>query len=120
MEPILYKVLPEDVWRSAREAGLYSGHGIDLTDGFIHLSSPSQVAETLAKHFAGQTGLVLLSIAAESLGNTLRWEPSRGGALFPHVYGDIPIAAVQESRRLALNADGNHVLPELGQKPESH
>ena len=69
--------------------------GIDLEDGFIHLSSAEQVAETLEKYFANQTGLVRLGIDAEALGETLRWEESRGGALFPHVYGEIPIAAVK-------------------------
>jgi uncharacterized protein (DUF952 family) len=92
---LLYKIVPVDQWKAAEAAGSFAGSGIDLQDGFIHLSSADQVAETLQKHFANQTGLVKLGIDAEALGATLRWETSRGGALFPHVYGEIPISAVK-------------------------
>ncbi|KAA1259352.1 hypothetical protein LF1_18840 [Rubripirellula obstinata] len=96
MDPnLLYKIIPATEWKAAEAAGSFGGSGIDLEDGFIHLSSAEQVSETLQKYFANQTGLVLLGIDAEALGTTLQWEPSRGGALFPHVYGEIPVSAVK-------------------------
>jgi uncharacterized protein (DUF952 family) len=101
MDPnLLYKIVPKSKWAAALAAGVFRGCGIDIDDGFIHLSSAQQVAETLAKHFAGQTGLVRLGIDANSLGDSLRWEASRGGALFPHVYGEIPLSAVKSVESL--------------------
>ena len=95
MEPqLLYKIVPKSEWIAAKSRGTFGGCGIDLSDGFIHLSSADQFDETLDKHFAGQTNLMRLSIDADLLGETLRWETSRGGALFPHVYGDIPLTAI--------------------------
>jgi len=85
---------------------------IDLQDGFIHFSTAGQAAETAARHFTGQAGLVLVAVDADVLGDALRWEVSRGGALFPHLYGDLPMSAVREVVPLPLDADGRHVFPE--------
>ena len=109
--PSLYKVIASELWKQAQEAGVFSGAEIDLTDGFIHLSSSEQVEETVAKHFAGQTDLLLLNVDALALGATLRWEPSRGGALFQHVYGDIPLGAVTNVSPLPLDDNGKHIFP---------
>jgi uncharacterized protein (DUF952 family) len=98
-EPI-YKIVDADVWADAESKGEFSGVDIDLADGFIHLSSEEQVTETLHKYFAGRTNLVLVSVDANLLGDSLRWEPSRGGALFPHVYGSIPMSVVIETRSI--------------------
>ncbi|MGB7325838.1 MAG: DUF952 domain-containing protein [Rubripirellula sp.] len=111
MASTLYKVVPQTVWQAATQAGSFAGHGIDLVDGFIHLSLPEQVAETLARHFAGQRELVLVTVDGDQLGETLRFEPSRGGDLFPHVYGSIPISAVTGVALLLIGDDGHHVLP---------
>lgn len=83
-----------------------------MRDGFIHFSSAEQVAETAARHYAGQSDLVLIWVDAEALGAALRWEPSRGGALFPHLYGALPVAAVTRVEPLSLGPDGKHVFPE--------
>ncbi len=88
----VYKILRRAEWAAAEAAGAYHGSALDLADGFIHLSSEDQVAETLRLHFAGQADLVIAGFEAEALGEALRWEPSRGGALFPHVYGPLETA----------------------------
>ncbi|HWA23235.1 MAG TPA: DUF952 domain-containing protein [Caulobacterales bacterium] len=88
-----YKVCAAIDWAEAERAGVYTGAPVDRADGFIHLSTGDQVAETLRRHFAGRTGLVLVALDIEKLGEAVRWEPSRGGALFPHVYGLLPAAA---------------------------
>jgi len=107
----IYKILSESQWRAAEDAGTYRGSPIDIHDGFVHFSTGAQVAETAAKHFAGQTDLVLLHVDADQLGDRLRWEPSRGGALFPHLYGELALAAVRRVDPLPLGADGRHRLP---------
>ena len=89
----------------------YSQSSIDVADGFVHFSTAEQVAETAAKHFAGQDGLQLLALEADTLGAALKWEPSRGGALFPHLYGPLKLADVIWSRPMPLGSDG-HVLPD--------
>ena len=86
---------------------------MDRRDGFIHFSTGTQVAETAAKHFAGQSDLLLVSVDATRLDNRLKWEPSRGGALFPHLYGDLDVAAVTRVEPLPLGPDGRHVFPPL-------
>jgi uncharacterized protein (DUF952 family) len=91
----IYKICPAALWRGAERDGVFRGAPVDRTDGFIHCSDASQLAETARRHFAGQTDLVLVSIDADALGPALRWEPSRGGALFPHLYGDLPLSAVE-------------------------
>jgi uncharacterized protein (DUF952 family) len=110
---LLYKICPEALWREAERAGVFTGAPVDARDGFIHLSTAAQVRETADKHFAGQDGLLLIAVEADALGPHLRYEPSRGGQLFPHVYGPLPLAAVRWARPLPLGPDGRHVFPEL-------
>ncbi len=107
----LYKVVAEVEWREAEAKGSFHGSGIDEQDGFIHLSAADQVVETVTKHFAAQRGLLLVTVNASKLGTSLRWEPSRGGADFPHVYGVIPMAAVERVDPLPLGEDGVHQFP---------
>lgn len=106
---ILYKILPADQWDAAQAVGLFTGSAVDLTDGFIHLSTDAQMRETAARHFAGQDGLVLVGFREEDLPN-LRWEPSRGGDLFPHVYGAIDTALAVSLAPLPLES-GLHRFP---------
>ena len=111
--PTIYKICSVELWREAERAGLFAGAPVDLADGFIHFSTAAQVAETATKHFAGVTGQVLAAVDAGTLGEALIWEPSRGGALFPHLYGSLPMAAVLWVKPLLLGADGRHVFPEF-------
>jgi uncharacterized protein (DUF952 family) len=107
----IYKICDRTQWVEAERAGEFRGSGIDLTDGYIHFSTAGQVAETAAKHFTGKPDLVLVAVAAEDVGRALKWEPSRGGALFPHLYGVLPMTAVRWTKPLPLDAQGAHVLP---------
>ena len=105
---LIYKIAPASLWQQALAAGRFTGAPVDIADGFIHFSSAAQVRETAARHFSGQAGLVLLAIDATRLGTALKWEISRGGALFPHLYGDLPVAAVVQAHPLPCLADGSH------------
>jgi len=107
----IYKICDAAQWAEAERAGEFRGSGIDLADGYIHFSTASQAAETAAKHFARMTDLVLVAVAAEELSGALKWEPSRGGALFPHLYGVLPMTAVRWTKPLPLDAGGTHVFP---------
>jgi uncharacterized protein (DUF952 family) len=109
----IYKICPAALWREAERVGAFHGSKIDLRDGYIHFSAAGQVAETAARHFAGERDLVLVSVDAAALGDRLKWEPSRGGALFPHLYGPLELAAVRRVDPLPLGPDGRHVLPEF-------
>ena len=109
----IYKICDEALWRVAEAEGLFHGAPIDMHDGFIHFSTAEQLAETAAKHFAGARDLMLVAIDAEALGAQLKWEPSRGGALFPHLYAPLPLAAVRWARPLADEIDGRRATPEL-------
>ncbi len=111
--PTIYKICTAAEWHEAEHAGVYRGSAADLRDGFIHFSSAEQVAETAARHFAGQRDLVLVSVDAQALGANLKWEASRGGALFPHLYGELPLTAVMRVEPLPLDAAGRHVFPRL-------
>lgn len=113
MAGIIYKICPAGLWREAERVGVFSGAPVDFSDGYIHFSDAAQVAETAARHFAGVTDLVLLAVDAAALGPALRYEPSRGGAMFPHLYGKLPLSAVRWAKPLPLGADGRHVFPEL-------
>ena len=113
MATTVYKICPEALWREAERAGAFHGSEIDLRDGYIHFSAAGQIAETAARHFAGERDLVLVSVDAARLADRLKWEPSRGGALFPHLYGPLELAAVRRVDPLPLGPDGRHVLPEL-------
>lgn len=114
MSTLLFKICDRTIWREAERVGVFTGAGVDLRDGYIHLSSGNQVAETAARHFAGQEDLVIAAIEAQALGTALVWEPARGGALFPHLYGSLPLGAVRWVEPLPLGADGRHLLPALG------
>ena len=111
---LIYKICSEALWREAERVGVFAGAAIDLEDGYIHFSTAAQAPETAARHFAGQGDLVLVAINAGALGDGLRWEPSRGGDLFPHLYGALRLDAVRWVRPLPLGPDGRHVFPELG------
>lgn len=109
----VYKICPEALWRAAQAEGIFRGAPVDRQDGFIHFSSADQVAETAAKHFAGQDNLLLVYVDAACLGDLLKWEISRGGALFPHLYGELDLAAVEKVELLPLGSDGLHTFPPL-------
>lgn len=98
-------------WRAAEAEGVYQGSSQDARDGFIHFSTRDQVRASAAKHRAGQTGLVLLTADAGALGEALKWEPARGGQLFPHLHGPLPLSAVTDVRELPLGPDGWHRFP---------
>ena len=110
---IIYKICDAALWRDAERAGVFGGAAVDLADGYIHFSTAGQVAETAARHFASQADLVLVAVDAAALGAALRHEPSRGGALFPHLYGTLPLSAVRWVKPLPLGPDRRHVFPEL-------
>ncbi len=109
---IVYKILPEADWQQAVAAGAYPGSADDARDGFIHLSAADQLVGTASKHFRGQSGLVLVAFRALDLGESLVWEASRGGALFPHLYSPLPAGAAVSVMPLPVGADGVPVLPE--------
>lgn len=100
-------------WRAASLSGGYAGSGDDLRDGFIHFSTAQQVIESAAKHRKGRDDLLLLFVRAETLGEALRWEPARGGQLFPHLYGVLQPRLAYRVVPLPLGADGRHVFPDL-------
>jgi uncharacterized protein (DUF952 family) len=108
----IYKICDAALWREAERAGVFDGAPVDRADGYIHFSTAGQVAETAARHFARQADLVLVAVDAATLGSALRHEPSRGGALFPHLYGTLPLSAVRWVKPLPLDGD-RHVFPEL-------
>lgn len=111
MDRYVFKILSAEAWRAAQAAGVFEGAGIDLSDGYIHLSSAAQAAETARLHFRDTPGLVLLTVDTRGLGSALRWEPSRGGDLFPHLYAPLPAAAVTRCTPLPLGADGVPRMP---------
>lgn len=113
MTDLIYKIVPSDLWQEAREEGVFRGAAIDLTDGYIHFSTAPQARETAARHFAGVEGLLLVAIDPQKLGDHLKFEPSRGGDLFPHLYAELPLSAVAWEKPLPLGADGAHIFPEL-------
>ncbi len=107
----IYKILPRADWESARAKGVFEGSPVDLADGFIHFSTAAQAQETARRHFAGQAGLVVLAIEAEALGEDLKWEPSRRGDLFPHLYGRLDVTKVSAVTEAPLGDDG---APQMG------
>ena len=110
---VVYKIVATAEWILAEATGVFTGAPVDRADGFIHFSTAAQAPDTAAKWFAGRDDLTLAAIDAEALGEDLRWEPSRGGALFPHLYADLPMTAVVWSRPLKLGTDGRHVFGSL-------
>lgn len=117
MGDLVFKICSYTSWREAEAAGRFAGAPVDVVDGYIHLSTGAQVGETATKHFAGQSDLVLIAIdtgrLANLLGDALKWEPSRGGDLFPHLYDNLPVAAISWVAPLPIGASGRHVFPDL-------
>lgn len=111
-QKVIFKVLSSDQWAIAQDQGEFHGAAIDLSDGYIHFSAPEQVRETVEKHFAGQKDLVLVGVDPNKLGDELKWEPSRGGALFPHLYGSLKLDCVVSVDELKLDKDGRHIFPD--------
>ena len=105
---MIFKICARAAWEEARQAGVYTGAPVDLADGFMHFSSLDQVQETAAKHFAFQDDLMLLAVDDAALGDSLVWEVSRGGALFPHLYRHLALAEVVWAKPLPMRADGTH------------
>src|SRR5579871_5534746 len=113
MTDMIYHMCPAETWQAAVQAGRYEGTADDRRDGFIHFSTAAQIAESARRHRAGQAGLVLVAVAPARLGDRLRWEESRGGALFPHLYGPLDPAEAASVRPLPLGPDGAHMFPAL-------
>ena len=111
-QSVIFKVLSSDQWSIAQDQGEFHGAAIDLSDGYIHFSTPEQVRETVEKHFAGQADLVLVGVDPDKLGDDLKWEPSRGGALFPHLYSTLALDCVVSVDELKLGEDGRHIFPD--------
>jgi uncharacterized protein (DUF952 family) len=111
---LIYKLLSQAEWAGALALGRFEGSEVDLADGYIHFSTGAQAQETAAKWFAGRSDLMLLSVEAEPLGEALKWEPSRGGDLFPHLYAPLAVESVIEVRPLGLRADS---APDIGLLP---
>jgi uncharacterized protein (DUF952 family) len=109
----IYKICENVLWLEAERAGVFAGAPVDARDGFIHFSTADQARETAAKHFTGASELTLVAVDADALGGALKWEVSRGGDLFPHLYGTLPLAAVLWAKPLPLGSDQRHVFPEL-------
>ncbi len=113
MHSLIYKIVPRDLWQKAEADGIFSGAAIDLKDGYIHFSTGAQVRETARLHFAGIDGLLLVAVSTSALGDRLKFESSRGGDLFPHLYSDLPVSLVAWQKPLPLGPDGLHIFPEL-------
>ncbi|HYE48985.1 MAG TPA: DUF952 domain-containing protein [Azospirillaceae bacterium] len=109
-DPIFHMCRAEE-WQAAAAGGAYPGSSQDRADGFIHFSTGAQIVESAARHRAGQDGLLLLTVDPDRLGDALKWEPSRGGQLFPHLYGPLPVSAALRVDPLPLGPDGRHVFP---------
>jgi uncharacterized protein (DUF952 family) len=109
---IIYKLVSAALWREAERLGRLDGAPIDLADGFIHFSTAEQLRETAQKHFRGQDDLLLVSVDTDLLGDAIVFEPSRGGALFPHLYAPLLLEAVVMVEPLPMKADGSHDFPE--------
>jgi uncharacterized protein (DUF952 family) len=112
MKDMVYKICQRSEWAAAEQIGHYTGSADDIRDGYIHLSAQPQLAETARRYFAGQGDLVLIAFDATRLGAALRWDPSRGGDLFPHLYADLPTALALWVKPLALDQSGTPIIPE--------
>ena len=109
---IIYKIVSRDEWKLALEQGVFIGAPVDVADGFIHFSTGDQLRETAAKHFHDRTGLLLLCVNEDALGDLLRYEPSRGGDLFPHYYGPLDVSLVAQTIPIEEDGNGGHFFPE--------
>ncbi|TNE37490.1 MAG: DUF952 domain-containing protein [Alphaproteobacteria bacterium] len=110
---IIYHMADRDDWQTAVKKGRYEGTPVDKQDGFIHFSTAETVAESAVKHRAGVQNLLLIAVPAEALGDSLKWEPARGGILFPHLYGGLDPELASSVTDLPLGADGLHIFPDL-------
>jgi uncharacterized protein (DUF952 family) len=108
---LIFKVCGAAEWAAAERAGQYAGSADDARDGFIHFSTAAQLPGTLARHFAGRDDLLLIAVESGTLGAALKWEPSRGGDLFPHLYAALPVAAALWTKPLPRDATGKHIIP---------
>jgi uncharacterized protein (DUF952 family) len=113
MSRTIYKICERALWEAAERSGVLASAGVDARDGFIHFSTAAQVRDTAAKHFAGAADLTLIAVDADAFDGALKWEVSRGGDLFPHLYGALALTAVIWAKPLPLGADRRHVFPEL-------
>ena len=113
MAGLIFHLCRQGEWEDARARGAYAGSSQDRQDGFIHFSTAEQLPGSARKHRAGQPDIVLLAVDPALLGAALKWEPARGGGLFPHLYGCLPVCAVRWAKDLSLGADGIHILPPL-------
>ncbi|WP_295707535.1 DUF952 domain-containing protein [uncultured Brevundimonas sp.] len=109
-EAVAYKIVDAEEWRRAQDAGEYTGSAVDHADGYIHMSTEAQLAETARKHYAGRSGLRLLTVELAVTGGALKWEASRGGALFPHLYGPLPVSAVTRVQAMSVSDTGEVTL----------
>lgn len=112
MADIIYKIVPADLWAEAETAGVFGGAPIDLTDGYIHFSTGAQTRRTADLYFKGQDNLLLVAVDGGKLGDALKYEPSRGGDLFPHLYAPLTLDAVLWKKPMPMRADGRHDFPE--------
>ncbi len=110
---LIYKIAPRLLWQEAERAGVFEGAPVDLADGFIHFSTADSVQETADKHFRGQDNLLLIAFEDGDLGPQLKYEVSRGGQLFPHLYAPLPVSAAKWVKLITMNAEGKHDLSEL-------
>ena len=113
---LVFKIVTAAEWRAAEAAGVFAGSAVDARDGFIHLSTAAQVRETAARHFSGQADLLLIAVDVAALGPALKWEPSRGGALFPHLHGALDPRLALWATPLPRAAGGAHVFPPLDER----
>ena len=110
---MIYKICTAAEWRDAEARGAFPGSAVDVADGFIHFSTVEQVEETARRHFAGRPDLVLVAVDPDALGDALKWEPSRGGDLFPHLYEGLSTHAATKVHELPLKSDGTHKFPDF-------
>jgi len=113
MAQMIYHMCRGEEWAAAKAVGIYRGSSQDLADGFIHFSTKDQIVESARRHRSGQAGLVLISVDAALLGERIHWEPSRGGDLFPHLYGSLYVYESANVEPLPIGPDGLHVFPKL-------
>lgn len=106
MTDVAYKLVDRVEWEAVPPGGAYAGSAVDLKDGYIHMSTSGQLAETARRHYAGRDDLLLVAVDLPSLGEALKWEASRGGDLFPHLFAPLPLSAAREIRALTVDADG--------------
>lgn len=108
----IFKILGRDEWAAAQAAGRFEGSAVDHQDGYIHFSTAAQAPETARRYFSGRTDLVVLEVEGDDLGTALKWEPSRGGDLFPHLYAPLAVTDVRVVHEAPLQEDGTPRMPQ--------